>query len=92
MIAVAARIAPNAAPAMVPLETPDEVDVCVGDGATLVDDGTAVMVEDGEAELRQLVISERETNSVSEDPPELPWASVIEKTIVVPAATSAGHV
>lgn len=80
---------------MVPEDTPDDFDVCVGDDVdelAVVDDGTELMVEDGELLVRQLASSERATITVSEDPPECPWASVIVKIIVVPAATSATHV
>lgn len=93
MIAVTATTAPTATPTMVPVETP--VDICVGDVvevATEVDDGTTLTVEVGELEVIQLALVDRATISVSEDPPERPWASVNEKTIVVPAATSAIHV
>lgn len=67
-----ARIAPTAAPTIVPVEAPD--DVWVGDGvdelAAEVDDGTEVRVEVGEVALRQLASLERATVVASEDPPE----------------------
>ena len=79
---------------MVPVETPDGV--CEGDNVeelvAEVDEGMELTVEDGELALRQLASLERATLSMSEDPPELPLASVNVKTIVVPAATSATHV
>ena len=80
---------------MEPVETPEEVDVCVGDDVgelAAVDDGMEFMVEDGELVLRQLASLERATSSVSDDPPERPTASIIVKIIVVPAATSVTHV
>ena len=98
MTAEMAATPPSATPIMVPLETPDVdcVGDCVEDGveelAAGVDDGTELTVEEGELALRQLASLERATVSVSEDPPELPLASVTVKIIVVPAATSATHV
>lgn len=80
---------------MVLEETPDGTDVCVGDDVAelaAVDDGMELTVDDGELELRQLASLERATSSTSDDPPELPTASVIVKTTVVPAATSVTHV
>lgn len=88
---VTARTTPTAAPTIVPVETPDGV--CAGDGVEEeVDEGTGSTVEEGELPLRQPALSERATVSISEDPPELPRASVSVKIIVVPAATSATHV
>lgn len=80
---------------MVLEETPDGTDVCVGDDVAelaAVDDGMELTVDDGELELRQLASLERATSSTSDDPPELPTASVIVNTTVVPAATSVTHV
>jgi len=80
---------------IVPEEMPDDDDVCVEDDVdepTVVDEGMRLAVEDGESLLRQLVSLERPTIWGFEDPPERPWASVIVKTTVVPAATLATHV